>query len=92
MESDKLCCGSHNRGLAWGYDKLYMISADGRFIALEAESGQVHYPCSRPDDWERRRFERIREFNTQTSKAFGKMTRFAGNMAPVVFDKKFLLE
>ena len=20
MESDKLCCGSHNRGLAWGYD------------------------------------------------------------------------
>ena len=90
MESDKLCCGSHNRGLAWGYGKLYMISADGRFIALEAKSGQVHFdiPVVDPMTGKEEDLEGIREFNTQTSKAFGKMTRFAGNMAPVVFDKK----
>ena len=33
METDKLCCGSHNRGIAWGYGRLYMITADARLLA-----------------------------------------------------------
>ncbi len=88
--TDKLCCGSHNRGLAWGDGRLFMITADARLIALDASNGKpvwdmpVVDPMSgNPDD-----LAAIRHYDPQHHEAFDRATRFAGNMAPLVYDGK----
>lgn len=90
MAVDTLCCGSHNRGLALGYGRLYMITADARLIALEAASGAVVWdipvvdPMSgKPDD-----LATLKTAEVASSDRFADWTRFAGNMAPVVYDGK----
>ncbi len=41
VSTDKLCCGSHNRGLAWDQGRLFMITADARLVALDAKDGKL---------------------------------------------------
>ena len=86
----KLCCGSHNRGVAWGYGRLYMITADARFIALNAGDGAVVWdiPVVDPMTGKDEDLEAIREFSPAKQSTFDGMTRFAGNMAPVVFNNR----
>ena len=86
----KLCCGSHNRGLAWGYGRLYMVTADARFIALDAASGEPVWdiPMVDPMSGEMADLEAIRDYDPEAPAAFARATRFAGNMAPVVHDGK----
>ncbi len=93
LRDEKLCCGSHNRGVAWGYGKLYMITVDGRFIALESGSGKVVWdiPVVDPMTGEDGDLDLIREYNSETRHHFERMTRFSGNMAPVVYDGKVFL-
>ena len=88
--TDKLCCGSHNRGLAWGDGRLFMITADARLIALDAGNGKLVWdipvvdPTSgNPDD-----LAAITHYDPQHHQAFARATRFAGNMAPLVYDGK----
>ena len=90
MTTDKLCCGSHNRGLAIGYSRLYMITADARLIALDTSNGAVVWdiPVVDPITGNRADLESIRDLEAVKPDALTKLTRFAGNMAPVVFDGK----
>ena len=88
--TDKLCCGSHNRGLAWDKGRLFMITADARLIALDANDGKLVWdmpvvdPMSgNPDD-----LAAIRHYDPAHPEAFDRATRFAGNMAPQVYDGK----
>lgn len=88
--TDKLCCGSHNRGVAWGEGRLFMITADARLIALDAADGKpvwdipVVDPMTGNDD----DLAAIRHYDPAAHKAFDQATRFAGNMAPLVYDGK----
>ena len=41
MQVDRACCGVANRGVALGYGRVFMITADARLIALDEESGGV---------------------------------------------------
>ena len=88
--TDKLCCGSHNRGVAWGEGRLFMITADARLIALDAADGKpvwdipVVDPMTGSDD----DLAAIRHYDPAAHKAFDQATRFAGNMAPLVYDGK----
>lgn len=88
--TDKLCCGSHNRGLAFSDGRLFMITADARLVALDARDGKLVWdipvvdPMSgNPDD-----LAALRHYDPAHREAFDRATRFAGNMAPVVHDGK----
>ena len=88
--TDQLCCGSHNRGLAWGDGRLFMITADARLIALAAQDGKLVWdipvvdPMSgKPDD-----LTAITHYDASQHAAFDRATRFAGNMAPLVYAGK----
>jgi len=82
----ELCCGSHNRGLAWQDGRLFMITADARLIALDAASGAVIWdvPVVDPMTGKPVDLEAIRRFDPKNRAAFDRAVRFAGNMAPVV--------
>ena len=41
ISQKKLCCGSHNRGVAWGHGRLFMITADARLVALDGSTGRL---------------------------------------------------
>ncbi|MGR8921155.1 MAG: outer membrane protein assembly factor BamB family protein [Gammaproteobacteria bacterium] len=86
----KLCCGSHNRGLGWGYGRLYMMTADGRFVALDAATGQKVWdiPVVDPMTRDPADLDAIRVYDEASRARFERYTRFAGNMAPVVYDGK----
>ena len=96
MAVDTLCCGSHNRGLAIGYGRLYMITADARLVALDAATGSVVWdrPVVDPTTGNPADLLELKELKaTDASKPEGvtqlkALTRFAGNMAPVVYDGK----
>lgn len=90
LSQKKLCCGSHNRGLAWGYGRLYMVTADARFIALDAATGALVWdiPMVDPGSAEPGDLDSIRHFSEQRRADFDRMTRFSGNMAPAVYDGK----
>ena len=90
MAMDKLCCGSHNRGVAIGYSRLYMITADARLMALDISKGTVVWDIpvvdSAADD--SIDLESIRHAEILPPNALVKLTRFAGNMAPIVYAGK----
>ncbi|MCB1746809.1 MAG: PQQ-binding-like beta-propeller repeat protein [Gammaproteobacteria bacterium] len=88
LATDQLCCGRHNRGLAWGYGRLYMVTADARFVALDATDGTPVWdiPMVDPQSGDPADLEAIRTYDPQHPGAFERYTRFAGNMAPVVHD------
>jgi PQQ-dependent dehydrogenase (methanol/ethanol family) len=88
--TDTLCCGSHNRGLAWGDGRLFMVTADARLIALDAASGKVLWDMpvvdpmtGNPDD-----LKAIGHYDPAHHEAFDRAKRFAGNMAPLVYGGK----
>lgn len=88
MATKKLCCGSHNRGLAIGYGRLYMITADARLVALDAADGSVVWdvPVVDPATGDPADLARMREADLEDPANLADLTRFAGNMAPVVYD------
>lgn len=90
LKDKNLCCGSHNRGVAWGYGRLYMITVDGRFVSLDAESGEVIWDIPVVDSMtgEQKDLDLIRDYNSISQNRFDEMIRFSGNMAPVVYDGK----
>lgn len=90
ISQDKLCCGSHNRGVAWGYGRLFMITADARFVALDGSSGALIWdiPMVDPMTGDIHDLEAIKSYTKDTKKNFDGMTKFAGNMAPIVYDGK----
>ena len=93
LREQKLCCGSHNRGLAWGYGRLFMITADGRFVALNANDGSVAWdiPVVDPATGNPADLDAIRRYDPNEPGAFDTLTRFAGNMAPVVQDGRVFI-
>ncbi len=88
ISTESLCCGSHNRGVAAGYGKLFEITADGRLIALDRDSGKLAWdvPLLDPADGRRDAPARVRDMATQPREEVGRWTRFMGNMAPLVYD------
>src|SRR5258706_6406735 len=42
-EGLKVCCGMVNRGFAIHGDRLFMVTLDAHFVALEAKTGKVIY-------------------------------------------------
>lgn len=82
-----LCCGSHNRGLAWSDGRLFMITADARLIALDAASGEVRWdvPVVDPMTGRPADLAALEQFDPKHPEAFARATHFAGNMAPVVY-------
>lgn len=93
MSEQELCCGTHNRGLAWGYGRLYMITADGRFLALEAATGQIVWdiPVVDPMTGDPADLAAIERYDPAHPEVFAQHPRFAGNMAPVVHDGKVFI-
>ncbi len=90
IRQEKLCCGSHNRGVAWGYGRLFMITADARLVALDASNGRLIWdvPMVDPMSGDSSDLDSIKTYTNNTKKNFDSMTKFAGNMAPVVYDGK----
>ena len=90
MAVETLCCGSHNRGLALGYGRLYMITADARLLALDAASGALVWDTTVVDPMTGNADDlaALKTVGTPTSDSFAQWTRFAGNMAPVVYNGK----
>ena len=88
--TDKLCCGSHNRGLAWGEGRLFMITADARLIALDARNGTAVWdiPVVDPMTGDDKDLAALKHYDPEHHEAFDHATRFAGNMAPLVYDGK----
>ena len=87
-QTEKLCCGSHNRGLAWGNGRLFMITADARLIALDASNGKLVWdiPVVDPMSGDPADLAAITHYDPADHAAFDRATRFAGNMAPVVYE------
>lgn len=90
MATKELCCGSHNRGLAIGYGRLYMITADARLVALDADDGSVAWdiPVVDPATGDPADLDRLKSRDPASTAGLDGLTRFAGNMAPVVYDGK----
>ena len=96
MAVDKLCCGTHNRGVAIGYGRLYMVTADARLVALNAKTGDVVWDMpivdpttGNPADLETLKELKVTDASTPEGVARLKsLTSFAGNMAPAVYDGK----
>ena len=90
MATATLCSGAHNRGLAIGYGRLYMITADARLIALHAATGAVVWdvPVVDPMTGQAADLARIKALDPADPDNFASLTRFAGNMAPAVYDGK----
>ena len=93
LVEEKLCCGSHSRGLAWAEGRLFMITADARLIALEASTGRVVWdiPVVDPMTGDPADLAALEHFDPKHREAFDRATRFAGNMAPVVHDGKVFI-
>jgi len=93
MSQAALCCGSHNRGLAWGDQRLFMITADARLLALDAATGKVLWdvPVVDPMTGNPLDLAPLRRFDPTQPGPFTHATHFAGNMAPVVYgDRVFV--
>ena len=96
MSVDTLCCGTHNRGLALGYGRLYMITADARLMALDAHTGTPVWdiPVVDPTTGNPADLTALKEIKAtdaakpENTAALAALTRFAGNMAPVVYAGK----
>lgn len=82
----ELCCGSHNRGVAWGHGRLYMITADARLLALDAATGKKVWdvPVVDPMTGDPKDLDALRQTDAARSDAIARATHFAGNMAPAV--------
>ena len=96
MAVDTLCCGTHNRGVAIGYGRLYMITADARLVALDTATGKLVWdmPVVDPTTGNPADLEEVKALKAgdtaqpDNAAQVNQLTRFAGNMAPVVYDGK----
>ncbi len=88
MQTEKPCCGTHNRGLAIGYGRLYQITADARLIALDRKSGAPVWdrPVLDPATGDPDAPEQVRNMEALPPEEVAGWTRFMGNMAPLVHD------
>ncbi len=88
MQTDKPCCGTHNRGLAIGYGRLYQITADARLVAVDRDTGKVVWdvPVLDPATGETNAAQKVRNMHTQPEQETAKWTSFMGNMAPLVHE------
>ncbi|MBL8450144.1 MAG: PQQ-binding-like beta-propeller repeat protein [Dechloromonas sp.] len=87
MATDTLCCGTHNRGLAIGYGRLYEITADGRLIAVDRDNGKLVWdvPVVDPASGAPDAPQQVRDMASLPKAETAKWSRFAGNMAPLVY-------
>lgn len=90
MTTAQLCCGTHNRGVAFDHGRLFMITADARLVALDASTGKPAWdvPVVDPMSGDPKDLDPLRHYDPAHHEAFDRATRFAGNMAPVVHDGK----
>lgn len=88
MDTENLCCGTHNRGVAIGYGRVYEITADGRLIAVDRNSGKLVWdvPVLDPATGSSDAPEQVRNMRNLPKEETAKWTRFVGNMAPLVYD------
>lgn len=88
MQTEKPCCGTHNRGLAIGYGRLYQITADARLIAVDRDTGEVVWdvPVLDPATSESDAPQKVRDMQTLPREETAKWTSFMGNMAPLVYE------
>lgn len=88
METETLCCGSHNRGLAIGYGRIYQITADARLIALERATGKPVWdvPVLDPATGSADAPQQVRNLRDLPAEETSKWARFMGNMAPLIYD------
>lgn len=86
--TEKLCCGPANRGLALGYDRLYMITVDARLIALHRHSGEVAWEATvaDPNSGTPEPVEVLLDSDIRKGHDVTGWTGFSGNMAPIVVD------
>ena len=87
MATETLCCGTHNRGLAIGYGRLYEITADGRLIAVDRDNGKLVWdvPVVDPASGAPDAPQQVRDMASLPKAETAKWSRFAGNMAPLVY-------
>lgn len=88
MAQQTLCCGTHNRGLAMGPGLLYEITADARLIAVDRQTGRLVWdvPVVDPATGAPDAPEQVRNMHKLAKEELATWTRFAGNMAPLVYD------
>lgn len=88
METKKTCCGTHNRGVAIGYGRVYEITADARLIAVDRDTGELVWdvPVLDPATGAPDAPQQVRNMHTISKQEIAKWTRFMGNMAPLVYD------
>ena len=86
METDTLCCGTHNRGVAIGYGRVYEITADARLIAVDRDTGKLLWdvPVLDPATGSPDAPEQVRNMRNLSKDEIAKWTRLMGNMAPLV--------
>lgn len=87
MDTDTICCGTHNRGVAIGYGRVYEITADGRLIAVDRDSGKLVWdvPVVDPATGSADAPEQVRNMQKLPEEETAKWPRFMGNMAPLVY-------
>ncbi len=88
MQTSKPCCGTHNRGLAIGYGRLYQITADARLVAVDRDTGEVVWdvPVLDPATGERDAPQKVRDMHALPEAETAGWTSFMGNMAPLVYE------
>jgi glucose dehydrogenase len=88
MKIKKPCCGTHNRGLAIGYGRLYQITADARLVAVDRDNGEVVWdvPVLDPATSESDAPQKVRDMQTLSEEETSTWTSFMGNMAPLVYE------
>lgn len=87
MDTDTLCCGTHNRGVAIGYGRVYEITADARLIAVDRGTGKLVWdvPVLDPATGSPDAPQQVRNMRDLSKDEISKWTRLMGNMAPLVY-------
>lgn len=88
LTTEKLCCGPANRGLALGYDRLYMITVDARLIALERKTGELAWDVAvaDPNTGAAESIDVLLDSDRRKASDVQGWTGYSGNMAPLVYD------
>lgn len=88
METEKLCCGTHNRGVAIGYGRVYEITVDARLIAVDRDTGKLVWdvPVLDPATGSPDAPQQVRDMRKLPKDEISKWARLMGNMAPLVYD------
>ena len=96
MSVDALCCGTHNGGSLSAMGDCIWSPQNARLMALDADTGAVAWdmPVVDPATGNPADLTPLKELKTTDASSPGNaaelkaLTRFAGNMAPAVYDGK----